>query len=293
MDCLHSIINFVRRDKRQTMWTSFFNHIDRLAEVMTKRLRNYRGVVLGMAVIVVFITTYMLILPAVTLDQDAAEQMPGIDAQVEQTTQEEPAEPEKAEEPAAEEAEASETDEPEAAAEEPAEEEEAEEETESVEADEPKVEEEESEAEVERKTLFKYEDKAYHIQAETTEEANLPADAELRVTEIDADTEDDNGDKYAYQEYCDKALDAVRDADGKDGKKSERRVKLYDISFVVNGEEVEPEAPVKVTLTFDKGVKVNEKNPVRAVHFDESKEEMTAEVLDTEADIRSGKTMIR
>ena len=162
VDCLHSIINFVRRDKRQTIWTSFFNNIDRLAEVMTKRLRNYRGVVLGMAVIVVFITTYMLILPAVTLDQDAAEQMPGIDAQVEQTTQEEPADQEEAEEPATEEkaseaAEAAEADEPEAAEEEPASEEETEEETDSVEADEPKVEEEELEAEW--KTLFQYEEK--------------------------------------------------------------------------------------------------------------------------------------
>ena len=62
-------------------------------------MMKHRSAVMSLAVLVVFITTYIMILPAVTLDQDTAEKTPGIDTQVEQVAEEEPAaEPAAAEE---------------------------------------------------------------------------------------------------------------------------------------------------------------------------------------------------
>ena len=279
---------------------------------MCSRLMKHRSVVMSLAVVVVFVTTYMLILPAITLDQDTAEKTPGIDAQVEQVAEEEPAaEPAAAEEEtvpeeetAPEEAEAVEEESAKSEAEEP-----KEEKSESEEAAEPEdgkaeaADEDATDAEKEtiegsgnsdvqkEATLLTYEGDDYQVEVDCPAEAGLPSDVQLRVTEIQKDTKDENGDKYEYQEYREKALEAVRDTDGADGKKRVRRVKLYDISFVSNGEEIEPAAPVKVRITYDKALKASDKNQVRAVHFDETKEKMDAEVLDAEAEIKSGKKL--
>ena len=56
---------------------------------MTEKLKNiiektskYKAIVLSLAVVVVFITTYLLILPAFTLEKDKAEEQGGIDLPV-------------------------------------------------------------------------------------------------------------------------------------------------------------------------------------------------------------------
>ncbi len=48
-------------------------------------IRKHRTVLLTMSVVIVFITTYVLILPAFTLDQEEAQQQGGIDVRTEQT----------------------------------------------------------------------------------------------------------------------------------------------------------------------------------------------------------------
>ena len=138
--------------------------LDRLAEylsVLNKKMRRWRRVISVMAAIVVFVTTYALVLPAITLDVDTASIQSGIEVATEneaaaagtvfESTEEEmpEAEPAEEEEPEAEpEAEpAVEEEEAEAAEEvseaEPAEEEPAEE-AENTDAEEPASEEEDS-----------------------------------------------------------------------------------------------------------------------------------------------------
>jgi hypothetical protein len=57
--------------------------------VTSTNARRYRKLVMSLAVVVVFVTAYMLVLPAVTLDNDTADQTPGIDTNTSvQTVQE-------------------------------------------------------------------------------------------------------------------------------------------------------------------------------------------------------------
>ena len=72
-----------------------------------RKKMNLKSLVVTLAAIVVFTTTYMLILPAFTLDKEEAAEQGGIDVAVEQTVDEE-APAEKAEEPAAEQKESAE-----------------------------------------------------------------------------------------------------------------------------------------------------------------------------------------
>ena len=65
-----------------------------------RKKMNLKSLVVTLAAIVVFTTTYLLILPAFTLDKEEAAEQGGIDVAVEQTVDEE-APAEKAEEPAA------------------------------------------------------------------------------------------------------------------------------------------------------------------------------------------------
>ena len=110
------------------------NFIDKMVErfiKLNRRMKRWQRVVSVMAAVVVFATTYALVLPAITLDKDTATTQAGIEiaasenesdeaGTVFESEQEDPVaeeEPEEAEEPAAEE------DKEEAVAEEPSEEE--------------------------------------------------------------------------------------------------------------------------------------------------------------------------
>ena len=55
------------------------------------RRKRFRTLVLLLSALVVFVTTYMLILPAITLDENEALEQGGIDLAVEETMAEEPA----------------------------------------------------------------------------------------------------------------------------------------------------------------------------------------------------------
>ena len=148
-------------------------------------------------------------------------------------------------------------------------------------ADEAKEEttEEKQEEKAEARTLTaKGED--YTVQVDCPAEAKIPENAELKVREIVKDKESD---KEEYEAYCKKAQDALKEKEGQETDIS--TVRFFDITFMVDGKEIEPEAKVEVKITYDKKVEVSDQGEVKSVHFGEEK----TEVLDVKTNEENGK----
>ncbi|AXQ77975.1 LPXTG cell wall anchor domain-containing protein [Streptococcus chenjunshii] len=134
---------------------------------------RYKKLVVAVAIVVVFITTYALILPAITLDQNTAGQQAGIEVAEPASSEETEAEPE------AEDGTQTETDN--------SEQDKAEEETELI----------------SQPTSLQYSGDDYEIAVDIDAAAKLPVGAELKVKEID-----EKSDSYAsHYEQTKKALD--------------------------------------------------------------------------------------
>ncbi len=251
-----------------------------------RKKMNLKSLVVTLAAIVVFTTTYLLILPAFTLDKEEAAEQGGIDVAVEQTVDEE-APAEKAEEPAAEQKESAEVVKE---AEEPAAKEEVKEETASPKQkdndakDEKKdsnVKEEKEEVKLlsKKKELTAEKEKKddFTISAVVDKDAKVPEDVFLQAAELTKDTEGFDYDKY----YKDALKVLKKDADNVKGIKT---IKFYDISLEAESQEesVEPKAAVNVKIAYDDGLKVKDADNIRIVHFAEQKNgEVKAEVLDS------------
>lgn len=296
------------------------NLIDRIIKAKAG-LKKYRGIVTGLAALVVFVTTYMLILPAITMVDSDAQKTPGIginngisigtdsrsndmndaDESVSKADSEKKADSEAPTNNTAQDEGIShaENKDPAKSNTDSKHKNKAKSEKGSIEktdvgkkasGDNKKNNDNQLLA---KKTELKFNGKGFKAVAECGADTKLPADVKLQVKEVKDGTRDENGNKYDYDDYCGKALKAVRDKDGKEGKNQLRRVRLYDISFVSEstGETFEPDAKVKVKIKFDKTVKINDIDKVRAVHFDETKKEMKAEVLGAKTEMNSSKEM--
>ena len=88
-------------------------------------------------------------------------------------------------------------------------------------------------------------------------EAALPEGVILTVREIPADSEE-------YRTYCDQSLFALAEGENTDTLIFAR---FFDISFVLDGEIIEPEAPVSVTITYADAVETGEEANCQAIHF--------------------------
>lgn len=165
---------------------------------------------------VVFITTYVLILPAITLDQEEAARQGGIDVVTEQKA-------------------------------------------ESATAD----------------AAIKYEGKGFEISASFDGEA-LPDGTQIEADEIGKSDD-------SYEKLREDALQAVRDDSGSSTCEI-AFAKFYDISLISDGESIEPDGPVDVTISYDKALKVSDADNLRVVHFavDGETGESTSEVLDSD-----------
>lgn len=135
------------------------------------------------------------------------------------------------------------------------------EETESTEATEAIEETEQPEL----KTVFDYSNDAVRVVVTLSNEADLPAGAELVVAPVAVTAE--------MEASIDKAME------GESKEKAE--VVAYDISFVKDGKEVEPGATVQVQLSL---VQVKEGDSASVYHFDETKNEMVDMNANTSAD---------
>ncbi len=98
----------------------------------------------------------------------------------------------------------------------------------------------------------------YTITVSYGKEANIPKDAVLTAEEI---TEEDG----SYEEYLRSAADAL--------EKSESSVtfcRFFDISFFVEGEEIEPEAQIEIRIAYRENPAIGEDADCSVVHFAES-----------------------
>lgn len=109
----------------------------------------------------------------------------------------------------------------------------------------------------------------YSIEVSVGSDAGIPHNAELVAREIKPGTEQ-------YESCLEQAKQSLQS----NGDISFSR--FFDISFLVNGEEIEPLAPVDVRVSYDESIPVEEGLTCSAVHFaDAGVEVIDAEVTDT------------
>lgn len=223
------------------------DRINNIINILLENIHKRRKVVVALSCIVVFITTYMLILPAFTLEKDEAIGQGGIDIPaVEETTEEK-----------------------------------NDDKTEVTEEDitipEPDIA-YEYEENISATDLLTYEGKNYFISV-VDESSVLPENTEIAVQEIDEiiDSED-------YESYRDEALRAVQESEGGQNVSGFSYAKFYDISLLEGDTKVElgPRDAVSVHISYDESVPVEEKENLRIIHFAEDPEtgEITPEILD-------------
>lgn len=227
--------------------------LKKVTELMRNRKKNKRlkTIVTCLAMVVVFATTYALILPAITLDDETADMEPGIVLAQEENEQEK--------QPAEEPEEAENTDEPEETSnkEEDVVSDEEEETTpasedtddtatsddaETAEAVDDETTDDEAAENETAETLTKtYLDAEIAIVATYGADANIPEEAEFLAKKLELDNKDTEADKKT--ERC-----------------------RYDIGFYVDGKEIEPAATVSLRVRFLKGAFADTKG-MTVVHY--------------------------
>lgn len=198
---------------------------------------KYRKVVNLIAIIVVFATTYALILPAITLESNKASQLSGIS--ISETTTEAqsneapPVEVTEATSQAVEESSAIEQTTT----------------TTSVTS----TTELSSDPQTTEATKFVHKGKDYEVIARFDASAKMPKGVELKVKEIEAGTD-------TYKSRFNKAKATL-------GARALTFARFFDISFVHDGKEIQPEAPISIQIKTDSNIKLKEETKVEAVHF--------------------------
>lgn len=284
------------------------NLVDKLANQFLKKNKKWkrwqRGVSV-LAAVVVFATTYALILPAITLEKDTAAAQDGIELSVDgnivydskeeqQNGNNEEEEPENND---------SDTEDTDLATTDAASTDSATTDTTSTEtvaadstsaetptADDNTVDETDPEESGEASTKeiaepivliteptkLMFEGKDYFVYADFDAAAELPEGVELCVKEI---TKED--DPEEYESYYEKSLRELHDKYDENTMLSFAR--FYDISFVYQEAEVEPSGNVKVRIEYKEIVEVTDETTIDALHFDKADEEKT-EIIETEID---------
>lgn len=252
---------------------------------------NWRSLVITLSAIVVFVTTYLLILPAITLDKDEAIRQGGTDIAVEQTVDDPAGDPgeavdgqaeedadvqtvqDDAEQPAEETGgESDEPADPEGPAETASEDSAGEPEIIPVEkAETPAAERDEIGLLTGSKELTAdtEESAGFTVSAVVGEANNVPADVSLQASELTKDTEG-----FDYDEHYDEALKALKKDDSKVEKI--KMIRFYDISLEsdTQDESVEPSDKVSVKIEYENGIRVSDADNIRIVHFGDKKTEV-------------------
>ena len=195
------------------------------------------------AAAVVFAVTYLLVLPAFTLDEEEAIEQGGIDVPA---TEEQISEEQTTEEPAAE---GQDT-----------EKQNAEKETDADPANQP--------------AELSFEGDGYNIALDADAKAGLPEGTQVSAEEVTSDAED-------YDAWCDETLKALQEAGQAEDNTTISSARFYDISLLADGEAIEPQSAVGVRISYDKAIRMKSSEGLRVVHFaaDENGE-LQPEVLD-------------
>lgn len=229
--------------KKTNTVRNFFRKQERLIDPEIRR-----SITLLLAVFVVILVSAILIIPASTLTADRADEQGGIDLSQEEL---QVVEDEASSHKALSDAEPSEKD---------SEEEQAE------------------KAEPETVDTLAYEGEGYAVRIENAE---LGAETALNVQEIRKDS-DQAKERKAYKRYYKDALKAVQQEKGGKNIADLSVAKFYDITLDAEGQEVQPEQAVDVTIAFDKALALEDQKNLRIIHFREDPEtgEVIPEVLD-------------
>ncbi len=99
---------------------------------------------------------------------------------------------------------------------------------------------------------------AFNITVGYGQDAEIPAGAELTAREIGIDDED-------YQRYVNESSAAISE----DGDNLITFARFFDIEIRVDGEKIEPAAPVTLNITLDNTPEDTNENTIKVVHFDE------------------------
>lgn len=119
--------------------------------------------------------------------------------------------------------------------------------------------------------IMKAEGEDYTVTVRFTDAAEIPEDAVLNVREIEKDSE-------RYQECYEQSLEAME-------AEELSFARYFDITFLVNGEEIEPKDTVNVTINCADSIEAGEDDKLGAVHF---KNDGEIEVLDVESNLNGG-----
>ena len=138
--------------------------------------------------------------------------------------------------------------------------------TETEEAEEEESTEESEEPEEAR--VMTVEGPDYTVTVSFTSKAQIPEDAVLEVTEIEPGSD-------AYQEYYRQSLQAM-------GAEEISFARYFDVTFLVDGEEIEPSAPVDVKICYTDSIEIEEDASGGAVHFSKDGTEVLNAGVDEE-----------
>ena len=257
---------------------------------------------MSLAVIVVFVTTYMLVLPAVTLDNDTADQTPGIDTNTSVQTVQEDAQG--GDESMQEKTEPVDSDAEESGKHHKSENAVSNDRKEESHAKKANDDQDSgsgiSDAEevklLSEKKKIEFKANGYKIVCECGADTKLPADVKLKVKEVkkaedvsDSDIEESKVTGESGREYNSDDLEKKAGETVDIGENA--KIKLLDISFrsddmTAAGEEgaLDPKSPVKVKAAFDQNAKISDTDPVRIVAFDIDKEELQAKTIAADLD---------
>ena len=99
----------------------------------------------------------------------------------------------------------------------------------------------------------------YTVQVKYGSDAKLPEGVSLVVSEIPAESEE-------YQKYYEQSVQAMGI---KEISETVVLARFFDIRFQMDGQKLEPAAPVSVTITYDEAVDTGEDTNCQAIHFTE------------------------
>lgn len=214
-----------------------------------KKFKRWQRIVTALAAIMTFVTTYALILPAITVEKNSTEMVGGL--HLEQTVERDDFMEENAPEPNG----VSIDEEIRATADE-------------TDAEIPDYDESQEEAAPQVKTL-NASGSDYTVILTYDESSRIPEEADLTVSEIDQESEE-------YQNY----LYETKKAMGIEEEEAlpNYAARFFDIKILVNNEEFIPESGVNVEITYAEPLAEYPDTEVNAVHF--SDESAEAEVIE-------------
>ena len=248
---------------------------------------NFRSLVITLSAIVVFVTTYLLILPAITLDKEQAIRQGGVDVAVEQTIDDtdeqnvndtaEQTDEGSAGQPVNDAAEdtadvkepddVKDTPDPEPSGQDK--------DVKDVKTEENTPDRDEVELLTKTKKLTADNDESagFTVSAVVDKADKVPADVTLQATELTKDTEG-----FDYDRYYKEVLEALKKDDS--SVKTIDKIRFYDISLESDSVDgsIEPDDKVSVRIKYDKENKLSGTDNVRVVHFES---ENKTEILDS------------